>query len=326
MLNLIREKLKPVYLFIYRFIAFFAITGSLLFLIGWAWIMVFFMGSSTWIAPTRLSMTNDKMLTFNQAYQTADQNLETLTVTRDQAARELQTVQSTYSRLTDLSIHFNVYLDSLKKTAPVKLSQVGNSMNLFGDLNAIEVQARRNAKLGLISNDILVSTLSTIAQFKSIATDGKTNWETTNITAQGNLITLSTQLDQARNDIATKKATMDAAANSLVIAQKVMDNLGRSVYKYTFDGNGSNLVFLPNSGLDKVKVGSPIYDCYLTVIICHQVGTISHIFDDEQTVEFPLFNIKLSHTERGVIGQANMTVSKSMRSSILFVGRKPLFF
>ena len=51
---------------------------------------------------------------------------------------------------------------------------------------------------------------------------------------------------------------------------------------------------------------------------------IRKIYDDEQSVDFPIFNVRFSGVMRGIFVDVNPTDDLAMRSSILFYGRKPL--
>src|SRR5665213_3402922 len=95
----VRNALKPFYLFGYRGGAFLVISSALLFLVFWGFIMLFFMFSRSWVAPTVLSATSDKMLQYNAGYLAALQSETQLKVILQQQTLTLATSQKQYNDL-----------------------------------------------------------------------------------------------------------------------------------------------------------------------------------------------------------------------------------
>ena len=72
--------------------------------------------------------------------------------------------------------------------------------------------------------------------------------------------------------------------------------------------------------LASAKPGGPVFDCYLQVIVCRQVGTMTQVYDAEQYARHPFFKTDI----KGKFVEIRFTSTESSESSILFLGHKPL--
>jgi hypothetical protein len=129
---------------------------------------------------------------------------------------------------------------------------------------------------------------------------------------------------QNASDLRTAEDAGLAAKRQLDIANAALETLNKTAYMAAMR-NGANLAFIPYENHKIAVTGEPVFDCLLTIAICHQVGTIRQIHNDEQMLDFPLFNVKLARTVRGFMVELDVTDKSAMSSSILFVG-KPLLF
>lgn len=313
----LRDGLKPFYLFTYRFLAFLIITGSLLFLLGWGWVILFFMFNNTWIAPTVLSPTSDKMLTFQQGYLGEHQSLGTLKVLRDQQARQLQTNKEQLATLREFAEDISGGNLLLKG----KFTDVQASLKLQREMDAITRSNEENLARGLISRTEVVQASTYIQQFRNNTTDGKVSF----VNLQQQMITLQFQMRAIADQINTGILTIEETDKSLAIAEASVNKLDASSYAHALNA-GSNMAFVGYDNIHVAKVGAPVYNCYLMIIACYQVGTITHVYNDEQTVEFPLFNVKLSRTVKGIMVDVDVKDARAMQGSVLFAGSKPLLF
>jgi hypothetical protein len=87
---------------------------------------------------------------------------------------------------------------------------------------------------------------------------------------------------------------------------------------------GSNLAFVAYDNQQVARVGAPVYDCYLMIIACHQVGTVRHVYGDEQMIDFPVFNVRMIRTIRGFYVDMDINYPRAMGSTVLFI-HKPLW-
>jgi hypothetical protein len=79
---------------------------------------------------------------------------------------------------------------------------------------------------------------------------------------------------------------------------------------------------VPYDDQASAKVGAPIYDCYLNMVLCRKVGTVKQIFLGEEQITHPIFKTLV----RGVMIQMDLSHPDSAKSKTVFLGRKPLLF
>lgn len=318
--------LHRFYLTIFRFVGFLVLVGSMSWLFGYGFILLFFIFNTNWVAPTVLTPTSDRMLQFSSGYEQAQQNYSTLLITHNQAVREYGNTRANYENLMDLAKETVTYSDKLHRLGQERGKQFSDSRKLDSSLKNLRDATARNLHDGLVTSEEATSTVTSIQSFKNLTTQQEVEFGATTLTAEVQEVNLTAQLMQAKSDLATKRETVMASEISLMTAKKTLDALEESAYKKAFDDHGSTLMFVSYDNVKAAKVGAPIYDCYLMIVACHKVGTITHIYKDEQIVDFPLFNVRLTRTVRGTFAEAQMDRVESMRSTVLFVGSKPLVF
>lgn len=315
---------KKSYLYIYRSLGFAFLGGTLFTLAFYAFLMVFFFFNSTWIAPTVLSPTSDKMLTFSAGYQHSMQNFATLQATESQAVRDKELAQATNVILKNLIDKVVIYDFRTTTLASNKQKNISESTKLLNSLTDTRKTTEASLKAGLITSDEATKILTTIQQFKNSVTDSSISLGTTNITLETQIMQLRQQLAQSENDEKSKEDALKAIRLSLAIAREELIRLKDTPY-YKAIRNGANLAFVPYENIDSIKIGASIYDCLAMIVICRKVGTVSTIYKDEQIIDFPLFNIRFSRTVRGILVDMDIHVPSSMSSTIMFAGSKPLF-
>lgn len=307
--------IRKLYGKFYKIIGFgllITLTGILFFYAG---LMIFFIFNASWVAPTILSATSDKMLQFQAGYQSQQQTVSTIKVLLDSQQRALETSKYQLKILEE----FRREIDNGSKLQTSKSSDIAISRTLATKLDLVKSETEASASKGLITKFDAVQTLASIQSFKNSITDSTISATT----LQQQLITLDVQIRTVRDQVGTQQFTVEESLKNLKNATTALDILDSSSYARAL-ATGSNLAFIPYDNIRVATVGAPVYDCSLMVIVCHKVGTIRKIYKDEQIVDFPLFNIHFSHTIRGVLIDMNMTKPESMRSTIFFIG-KPLF-
>lgn len=325
-LDNVRNALKPFYLVTYRTGAFAIIASSLLFAASWGIIIFFFLFNNSWIAPTVLTSSSDRALQFNQGLAMATQTIETDKVTLAQAQRDLVFANKNVELLQTIQGEMVAYIRSHNALKADQKVQIASSEKLARDLSSVKDNVIQSRRQGLIDNQSLVVTSTYVQQFNNALLEQKQSMDTLQITIQAQVLQMSEQLRQAQNDVHTKEETVLAATTSLGVAQQAFDNLKKSVYFDAFNDtkDNLNLAFIPYEGLSNAKVGASIYQCTLEIIWCHKVGTVRHIYHDEQLVDFPIFNVKLSRTVRGVFISVNINDKDAVQERVLFID-KPLW-
>lgn len=310
----------------YQIIGGAILCGIILILVSVGFMLVFFEFNSNWIAPTYLSPTSKDMLTFVAGYQQAEQNLAQLEVVKAQAQRDYQVAQASYQNLQRLDYQTQTYLRVLRSQTSIKTKQLKSEQQLAQQMTSTRSAVLQNQKAGLIDSADALSELAQIQQFQTSAFNDGVTWSTATLQADNGKVQLVDSLLQAKDDLQTKRQMYRAAVDSLTIAKQAMALLQNSVYMNALRNHGEDLMFVPYSNLSNIAINSPIYDCYWEIVFCRKVGVITHVYRDEDMIDFPVFNVRFSRTVRGVFVSAHMTDSKAMRDSILFTNSKPLFF
>jgi hypothetical protein len=315
----VRNALKPFYLFGYRGGAFLVISAGLLFLLTWGFIIFFFMFSTSWIAPTVLSSTSDKMLQYDTGHASVLQSQSQMRVILQQQALSLVTSQKQYDQL----VAFRDSIQAGKGLEAKKLLDLKNSADLSAKLEQSKLQTEQNLRTGLVDKLDAIKEIASIQQFNNTRTDSEIGLATLKqqlITLDAQILTLSDTITVERQTIGETQANLQTVGRAIQALES--SEYGRADKSET---GAINLVFVPYDNFNKVHEGDAIYDCYLMVVLCHQVGTVKHLFKDEQLIEFPIFNIKLSRTVRGVYAEVDVTKPSAIKSSVWFAGSKPFY-
>lgn len=318
--------LKPFYLFTYRSLALLLLSTALIFIVGWGFVILFFMFNTTWVAPTVLTQTSDHMLQFSSGLEQAIQTAELDKVAVHQSERDLQYAIDNVKMLQQIQEHLMKYSKQSDSTTGEKNHQLSKSQELATELDSIKQKALDSRKAGLIDNVTLAQMSTFIQEFENTLTDSRQQLSTLGMNTEAQTLQVVEQLRLAQNDVHTKQEMVLASRTALNVAERTLASLQSSVYYSAFmNDKSSNLAFMAYGNIRKARVGAPVYDCLLQMVICHQVGTIRHVYKDEQIFDFPLFNVKLSRTERGFFVDMDMTNSDAMRNTVLFID-KPLWF
>jgi hypothetical protein len=148
--------------------------------------------------------------------------------------------------------------------------------------------------------------------------------------------TLGSTLDalQKEAELRSEAAQLDVA---IQVAEKELTEDNRQIVRlhdaivtaklspYYLSASGQNLLnfaFVPYDNQASATPGSPIYDCYLNMILCRNVGTVVARFPGEEQALHPIFKTQI----RGFLIQMNLHRAESAKSKTVFLGGKPLLF
>ena len=320
--------MKRVYLTVYRSLGFTFLTGITLAILFFFTMMLFFAANSSWVAPTHLSPTSDKMLTFNNAYQQALQNVSTVEQAAAVAQRNLQFAQQRLGQYSHLGGTLSHNLGNLQSLTATKSRDLQASRAIDANLMRNQGEIDRALGAGLISVSEAAEQRAAVQNFHNSLTDSSVSVNSAMFGGASGVTQVAMQVGQAQADIANYQSQFDSSQQLLRPAQENLRRLQRSAYFNAYRNNGADYAFIPYENLDKAQVGQPVYACLLMVIVCHKVGKIDAVYSDEQQVEFPIFNVKFSRTMRGTIVGLTMDPENrnEMGSKLFFVGTKPLLF
>ncbi len=337
----------------YRKLAFSVLGLFFLGVLAYVSLVIFYTGSTTWAVPFVLSPTQEKVLRFQPQIASLEATInlqkveiETHTNTRDLLIGQLnemngliekvgQTVTTEASQLQKTSRMVSSLLraknaniaktDAVIKEANTLLAQVDSELQaklITSDQAAqrkITLQSSINAATELrssaLQSAIQVQQLDAMSRTLSGGTSSITGIEIIKQAADINTLKAQTELQ-----INTAERTISMLAISYKENLRVLTTAKATPY-YKALREDVSLAFMPYSNINSVKINDAVYDCYLQVILCRNVGSVKSIQHAEEAAKHPLFKTDL----RGKTIEIDFTDKTSITSQIVFIGSKPLF-
>jgi hypothetical protein len=337
----------------YRWIAIKFLVGIFAIAFCYAFLVSFFVLSDSWVAPILLSPSQERVLAFQPqiaALQAAlnKQKIELVT------AKATVTALSTQTEQIDLLMR---RIDGAMSTEASQLAATSKAINQMlvdkrADIKDTEqsiADAQRllkqvDAELAskLITSDQAAQRRVALQSALNAATDAKAQAITLTeqsrqmqagsntlrggasslvaITSVKQAIDLRALQAQSQIQLVTATATIEALEQSITENERVMEVAKTSPY-FRALREPVPVAFVPYENANSVKVGMPVYDCYLKVIACRKVGEVVRLYDAEEYARHPLFKTDL----KGRLTEIKFENPDSAQSQVLFVGGKPLF-
>ena len=332
---------------VYRVFAIIVLYGVLAGIFSYAFVMGFYALSRSWAAPLILSAVDEKSLDFRDKLVTSQQTIEDLKVDsnklesgiaemrkhrgallalepqlRDAIEREQTHNHATGQELADL--------DHQKQADNLRTEKV------LAQLKEVESNINKDLAAGLITKGDAATQLAALNQAKGAYTDSKI----------AEVLLTDSVLDKTTNgtnslDVLEKQAELRSEAAQLDVAINVsekqleeetrqIDRLRQAIvtakqspyYLNATGGQQLYFAFVPYDNQASAVAGSPIYDCYLNMVACRKVGTVSQIFAGEEDAIHPIFKTQI----RGFLIRMNLDHAESAKSKTVFLNRKPLLF
>ena len=316
-------------------------------ILAYAFVMGFYAVSNTWAAPLILSAVDEKSLDFREKLVTSQQSIEDLKVDtqklesgiaemkkhrtallalepqlKDAIARELAHNRAVGPRLAALDTEKQA--DNLKTKA------------VLAQLKEVESNINKDLAAGLITKGDAATQLSALNQTQSAYTDSKiaevllTDSILQKTTTGTDTLDVLEKQAELRSEAAQLTIAINVAEKQFQEESRQIDRLRQAIvtakqspyYLNAAGGQTLYFAFIPYDNRASAVVGHPIYDCYLNMIVCREVGTVSQIFAGEETAIHPIFKTNL----RGLLIQMTLERPNSAKSKTVFLGRKPLFF
>jgi len=332
---------------LYRVFAIVVLYAILIGILAYAFIMAFYAVNTTWMAPVILSASDEKSLDFLQKLVTSRQMLQDLHVdivhqqtTLDEMTKHRAALEALDPELQQAIARERVHdqktgpqlagLDVQKQTDNAKTKAV------LAQLDQTEEQIHKDLANGLITKGDAATQIAAINQARDAYTDSRIAEvlltdnvldKTTNGTKSMDVLEKQAEL---RSEIAQLDVTLAVSEKQLLEDNRQVDALRAAIATarqspYYLNASGTNrlyFAFVPYDNQASAKVGAPIYDCYLDMILCRKVGTVKQIFLGEEDITHPIFKTQV----RGFTIQMDLSHPNSAKSKTVFLGRKPLLF
>jgi len=343
----LRELHYKLVLTLYRVFAIAMLYLVLLGILAYAFVMGFYAVNSSWAAPVILSASDEKSLAFREQLVTSQQTIEDLKVDTQKLQSGLDEMRKHRGALLALERPLQEAIEREQKhnkaTGP-ELAQLDEEKKndnaktraVLEQLKELEANINKDLANGLITKADAASQISALNQARSAYTDSKIAEVllTDNVLDKTNMGTNSLDVLEKQAELQSEAAQLDVAIN---VAEKQLYEESRQIGRlreaittakqspYYLNASGEKTLyfaFVPYDNRASAVAGSPVYDCYLNMIVCRKVGEVKKKFAGEQEAVHPIFKTQL----RGFLIQMDLDAHGSAKSRTVFLGRKPLLF
>jgi hypothetical protein len=332
----------------YKVVGFSILTMIVLALVSYLGANVFYWFSSSWIEPSVISSTDEKVLQMSA-------KLAELAGARDKVAAELADADR-------IIIMQNEFLDGARKAIQEELVdrkvELERLVALNRSFNSTRAEVRNNSraftgysrkriaaeyKSHLIDRESAVSgamQLSQIAQGnlsmaeKSVELDKRTSALHRETDALASLVShqpanrhsyevmrMLQEVRRAEVELAKARDNRGVLAKSLTRYEAMVKAITDSPYLRAVERK-ETIAFVPYDNLSKVKAGAPLYSCSLGLFFCRRVGQVAAVLTGEMSFKHPLHNTML----RGQSVQVQLDNPHAAERAVLFAGGRPILF
>jgi hypothetical protein len=332
---------------LYRVFAILALYAVLFGVLAYGFVMGFYAVNASWAAPVILSPSDDKSLDFTQRLVTSKQSLEDLSIDKKRLESSISEMTQHRASLLALQPELQAAIAREKKhnlAAGPQLAQLDRqkqadntkTQSLMLQVNQLEAGIDRDLAAGLITKGDAATQRVALNQAKTSFTDSQisevllTDSILEKTTAHTKSLDVLDKQAELRSEIAQLDIALNLAEKQIREESQQIDRLKQALatakqtpyYLSVSGGTKINFAFVPYDNQARVRVGAPIYDCYLDMIACRQVGTVKQIFSGEEHAIHPIFKSDM----RGFLIQMELEHPDSAKSRTVFLGRKPLLF
>jgi hypothetical protein len=332
----------------YRLLGFAILTLIVVVLVGYIATTFFYYLSSSWVMPTVVSASDDKVVALQSQLAGQQNQRDKLAGELDEAMRaiaaeqrfQLEFVKSIKSDLEGRQAALG-RVRQLASAAASTRSQIRGANQAYAAASAQRMTREYGA--GLIDRhsmlagnyqlaQISTSTLSLAerqAEFETRAAElGSAAQSLDAILADHSTAALSYEVLKIKRDYDTSKLALakaiesrDVLAASLARQDKIISGLKQSAYLRALDDRAV-VALVPYGNLDGIKPGTTLYGCRVGMVMCHQVGTVLEVLPGEVTFKHPHRDTQL----RGQMIELRLDDAGAGEDDVLFAGGAPLGF
>jgi|HubBroStandDraft_6_1064221.scaffolds.fasta_scaffold06125_7 hypothetical protein len=332
----------------YRAMGFGLLTLIVAVLVGYIVTTAFYFLSHTWITPTVVSASDDKVVQL-KTEQVALQN------TREKTNADLHDSERVIAMEQAFQIEFikamkadlqgrKAALDSVRALAGAALAtrmKIRNTNDAYAKQFAVRTSAEydaglidRNAKLtGDYQLEQISSANLSLAEHQSelerqaleLSAEARS---LDAIVAQHGDVALSYEILKIKRDydaskLALAKAleTRETLAATLTRQDEILAGVAKSNYLRAL-GDHATVALVPYDNLDSAQAGTALYACRLGMIVCRRVGTVLEVLPGEVQFKHPHNDTLL----RGQMLELHMDDAGAAKNEVLFLGDKPMWF
>ena len=331
---------------LYRVVAIVALYVVLFGVLAYAFVMGFYAINTSWAAPVILSPSDDKSLDFTEKIVTSKQTLEDLNIDKKRLESSIAEMTKHRTALVNLEPELDAAIARETKhnraTGPQLMQLDGQkqadnlkTQDVMAQVKLVETAIDKDLAAGLITKTDAAAQRAALNQAQTSFTDSRINEllltdnildKTTNNTKSLDVLDKQAEL---KSEIAQLDIAINVAQTQVHEESQQIDRLRTAIatakqtpyYPLVSGGNPVHFAFVPYDNEQSVRVGSPVYDCYLNMVACRRVGTVKQIFSGEEHAIHPIFRTDV----RGFLVQMDLEHPASAKSKTVFLNRKPLF-
>jgi hypothetical protein len=332
---------------LYRLFAILVLYLVLAGVLSYAFVMGFYAVNTSWAAPVILAPSDDKSLNFTEKIVTSKQTLEDLKVDEKRLESSISEMTGHRTSLVNLEPELQAAIAREKthnRSAGPQLTQLDQQKQadnlktqaVMAQLRQVEAAIDKDLAAGLITKGDAATQRAALNQAQSAYTDSKIS----EVLLKDNILEKTTtgtkSLDvldkqaELKSEIAQLDIAINVAQEQVREESQQIDRLRSAIatakqtpyYLIVTGGKAVYFAFVPYDNQGSVKVGAPVYDCYLNMVACRKVGTVKQTFAGEEHAIHPIFRSDI----RGSMVQMELEHPESAKSKTVFLNRKPLFF
>ena len=332
----------------YRLLGFAILTIIVVVLIGYITTTAFFYMSNSWIVPTALAPTDEKIVSLQAQLAERQNQRDQTAMALDQAERAIvvqQAFQGEFAKAIKSDLEGRkAALERMHQLAAAAAStrtQIKRSNNAY--MTESQRRMQEEWKAGLIDRNAMLSGKFQMAQITSSnlsLVERQSEYENRAAELEAQTRSLEALLaDTATNGamsydvlkikqeyqasrLETQKAieTRDTLKIALEREDKLVASLKQSSYLRAI-ADGAQVAFVPYGNLKEVVKGNSLYGCKLGMVFCHKVGTVLDVLPGEVLFKHPNRDKQL----RGQMLELRLDDGTDATDDVLFVGGRPLF-
>ncbi len=342
----IRPAINRSILILYRIFAVVTLYSVLAGVLFFAIVVAFYAASHSWVAPAILARADKDTLDLTGKILTTQSTVEALKLDVGNLRKTLAEAQIHKAALEKLRPAIDAAIarenQHRLETGPVlvdldKQKQVDNvqTKKLLEQLAKVDAMIDEELASGLITKADAIQAKLEFSKSTSELTDSRIAATLLKDSIQEKMTTTTTYLEtldkkvELESQIATLLISMETAQRQITTEtveieqfDKALETAQQTPYWVAMQSGDIILALVPYDNQEVAVEGAPVYDCYLSFIVCHKVGTLKEKFVGEQHATHPIFHTDL----RGYLVRLDLTDPNAGKSRTLFLGAKPLYF
>ncbi len=337
----------------YRLLGFAILTIIVVVLVGYIAQTAFFYMSSSWVVPSAVSATDEKVVTLQAQLAEQQSSRDRIADELNQAERAIaaqQTFQGEFAKAikNDLAGR-KAALGRIRALASAAAS---TRASIKSQNSAYAASSRRRMAeeyaAGLIDRNAMLSGKFQLAQistsnlslaerqaeFETRAAELESQTQSLDalIEIEGEstpddvamsyeVLRIKQEYESSKLDLAKSVEARDTLKVALERQDKIVRSLEKSAYIRAIN-DGANVAFVPYANLSNLKKGTGLYACKLGMVFCYHVGDVLDVLPGEVQFKHP-------HRDKVLRGQiVELKLDKedadAASDDVLFAGGKPL--